>query len=127
MSVMPTEPDLEKLLEKLANRTREKTRVGGNSIEKTLTKARAHFSGKAVRDIDLILEALQMATHPRLAKQIDVAAVELAAKDLMVRLKAVNIARDRERRVFDIGFTMVFNLLLLGVCLVGFLLWQGIL
>lgn len=127
MTTLLLDKSLEKTLEKLAKRMRERLRVGGDTVTKTLTKARMDLPRRHRAEVDHMLEALQMATHPKLSRQIDQARIERAAQDIMEHLKTVNIGRDRERRVFDIALTVFMNLAGVAILLVAFLAWKGLL
>lgn len=127
MSIATLDKSLDKTLEKLAKRMRDRMAVGGTSVAQTLEKGRGalpkHYRAKA----DRIVEALQMANHPRLAQQIDVAGIDRAAKDILDYLRTVSVRRDRERRVFDVVLTILLNLAGVGIMLVAFLTWKGLL
>ncbi len=124
---MILDKSLEKTLEKLAERMRAKLRVGGKTVTATLQKARMDLPKRHRAEVDHMLQALQMATHPKLSRQIDQPRIERAAKDIMEHLKTVNIGRDRERRVFDIALTVMLNLAGVGVLLAVFIVWKGLL
>lgn len=127
MSIATLDKPLDKTLEKLAKRMRDRMAVGGTSVAQTLEKGRGalpkHYRAKA----DRILEALQMANQPRLAQQIDVAGIDRAANDILGYLKTVSASRDRERRVFDVVLTILLNLAGVSILLVTFLAWKGLL
>ncbi|NQZ73005.1 MAG: hypothetical protein HRT60_08030, partial [Dinoroseobacter sp.] len=78
-------------------------------------------------EVVVILDALHMATHPQLAKQVDQKRVERAVEILTKRIQRMNRWRDRQRKVLDVSVNVVWNLILLVIVLTFLLLLLGLL
>ena len=121
------DPALMKSLDNLAFLMRERMLVGGISVEKTLSNAHLELPPKFQAEVVVILDALHMATHPQLAKQVDQKRVERAVEILTKRIQRMNRWRDRQRKVLDVSVNVVWNLILLVIVLTFLLLLLGLL
>lgn len=101
----------------------ERMLLGGISVEKTLWNAHPELPPKYQAEVAVILDALHMATHPQLAKQVDQKRVERAVEILKKRIQRMNRWRDRQRKVLDVSVNVVWNLILLVVVLTLLMLW----
>lgn len=126
MESMRLDPALMKSLDNLAFLMRERMLVGGISVEKTLSNAHPELPPKFQAEVVVILDALHMATHPQLAKQVDQKRVERAVEILTKRIQRMNRWRDRQRKVLDVSVNVVWNLILLVIILTFLLLLLGL-
>ena len=77
------------------------------------------------RDLNTVVQAAQIATHPKLGLRIDHARVRAAAERAEAHLKAIDVRQRRIGQVLGILGALVFNLLLVVVILLVLLHWRG--
>ncbi len=123
MESMRLDSALLKSLDNLAFLMRERMLVGGTTVESTLSNAHPELPPKYQAEVAVILDAMHMATHPRLAKQVNQKRVERAVETLTKRIQRMNRWRDRQRKVLDVSVNVVWNLILLVVVLTLLMLW----
>jgi hypothetical protein len=124
--MQPPETALAPRLDKLAGLMRERLQLGGSDLRRTLKKARGRMPRRFRREIDHMLQALDLVAHPKLARQVDMARIGRAADEMTEFLKTIDVQRLRELRMFDIATTLALNLVLLAALVAGFAWWQGL-
>lgn len=104
------------------------TRLGLKTkrFEARLTKAMGRFPKPVRRAAKTILDARAQMQHPKLARLVDPAGLDNAFDTVQRHLKTVDIQEERITRILGTLGAMVFNLVLLGLGLVLFLRWQGL-
>lgn len=78
------------------------------------------------KQAQMLIEAEDMASHPKLARRIDTSHVAAALRDMNAYLDAQNLAEKRKTRVLGIVAGLAFNLLIFGVLLLIVLRWRGL-
>jgi hypothetical protein len=74
----------------------------------------------------VLVEAERMAANPRLARLVEPARVEAAARELRDWLASVNPRDRRMARIVGVTAGIAFNLLVLAGVIVAVLVWRGI-
>ncbi|EPX85434.1 hypothetical protein Salmuc_02815 [Salipiger mucosus DSM 16094] len=101
--------------------------LGRGGFEKRAARARRMMPRQLRADLARVTEARHMSGHPRLARQIDMGAVEDAAGRVESHLKTVDAAERRRHILLKRLGTVMFNLLVVGTLLLVVLAWRGFL
>ena len=117
--------DLSKQAELLAVSMRKRLELRGSDPWAVLEKGHSFLSGRMQVELDYLLEARKMATHPKLALQIDMDRIKSAVRKITEQLRKIDIPRQRRLRRFGIATTIMVNLALVAAAAVGFALWRG--
>lgn len=117
--------DLSKQAELLATAMRKRLELRGNDPWAVLEKGHGFLSGRMQAELDYLLEARKMATHPKLALQIDMERIKSAVRKISEQLRKIDIPRQRRLRRFAIATTIMVNLALVAAAAVAFALWRG--
>lgn len=96
------------------------------TMAKLARRARRHLSQALRAKVAMLVEAEAMASNPKLARRLDVAALDLACLELASHLETIDLADQRWGRVLNTVAGIVLNLLILGGVLVAFLWWKGL-
>ena len=116
----------QQMVERVSALLGERYRVTGDLADKT-AKLRRRLPAKVRDALETLMSAAHMAQNPRLAPQIDDAAVA-AAYDLALRhLNGVNRKDRRRGVVVGIAGSIAFSLLTVAVLVVVVLRWRGFL
>ena len=116
-------------LEKLGNDiSREITRGYGlkGPLDRQLRKLGRRLPRAQARAAKLVVEAQSMRAHPKLARQIDEAAVEAAGAKLLAFLAEVDPAERRKGTVLSVLGSISLGLLVLSAAVVGVVVWRGL-
>ncbi len=89
-------------------------------LAQMMMKAGRRLPGRLHKRARVLSDAQALGGHPKLARQMDMAAVDQAYEDCVAHLTAIDVADRRKGRVLGIAGAIVFNLL---IVLVGFVLW----
>lgn len=119
VSVEQLAASLEALMEKQMG-------VGGKGLPAKLRRAGRRLPKHVRRDVEMIAEALPIAQSPKLAKQIDLARLEVAERRVAAFLRGYDLADRRKGALLGLLGSLAFNLLALGVLVIAFLLWRGV-
>ncbi|TNF23291.1 MAG: hypothetical protein EP318_00960 [Rhodobacteraceae bacterium] len=111
----------------LAQLMGEKLRVGGGSFEHKLKRAGRLLPRWARRDAARLIEAGQMAGNPRLARQIDVRALDAAQARLTRYLQALDLAERRKTLRINLAAGIAFKILLVAAVFILVARWQALL
>ena len=66
-----------------------------------------------------------MASHPKLALQIDMGRIESGVRKISERLRKIDIPRQRRLRRFGIATTIVVNITIVIGLAIGVAVWRG--
>ena len=105
---------------------REKLGARGKTFEARLKHAGRRLPSFARKAGRQIVKARAKLGHPRLATQVDFAAVGRAAETLRNHLSGIDPAERRKSLFLGLLGSVVFNLLLLAIMIVALLRWQGV-
>lgn len=103
----------------------ERLRIKARTLDKALSRAGRLLPKWAQREGRYLANAGQFMGHPKLRLMIDVAKVEKAHKDLVDHLKSIDPSERRTTRVLGVLGVISFNLILVVVALISFLIWRG--
>lgn len=103
----------------------QRLRVKARTLEKALSRAGRLLPKWAHREGRYLTQAAQFMGHPKLRLMIDEAKVEKAHTLLVTHLKTIDPAERRKTRVLSMLGAISFNLIVVTVALIGFLVWRG--
>lgn len=105
---------------------RAKLGVRGKTLAAALRRARHRMPRRIYRQAMKLAQVEDRASHPKLRLTLDGAALAGAARDVQAHLEAIDRADRRKGWWLGMLGGLAFNILLFGVLLLLFLLWQGI-
>jgi hypothetical protein len=91
----------------------------------TFARARRKLPARLRAEGEVILRALPLDAHPRLAPQVDRARTDQAFRALERHFEAIGRADRRRAMAMDTLALIAFRLLALSFAIVAFLRWQG--
>jgi hypothetical protein len=94
-------------------------------LAKMLSRAERRLSKRMQGKIKTLIDAQQLAGHPKLARQLDSAAVSTAYADVTTHLKKIDVADRRRGKILGLAGVVVFNLLLVVAGFVMWMWWRG--
>ncbi|WP_212525108.1 hypothetical protein [Actibacterium sp. MT2.3-13A] len=100
--------------------------VGGRGLPAKLRRAGRRLPRHVRRDAGMIAEALHLARSPKLARQIDLARLEVAERRVAAYLRGYDRADRRKGAVLGLLGSLSFNLLAVGALVVAVLVWRGL-
>jgi hypothetical protein len=101
--------------------------VHGRDMAATVRRAGRMVPRRLRPAAGLLVEAERMAANPRLARLVDAARVETAARDLRAWLDGIDPRERRITRALGILATIALNLLILTAVVIVVLVWRDIL
>jgi len=104
---------------------RAKLGVRARDLETALTKARRRLPRRIYQQAMVLVAAQPMAAHPRLRQMLDGAALREAAGEVNTHLESIDVGERRKGLWLGALGGLVFNLILLGLALGGFLSWYA--
>ncbi|WP_149779469.1 hypothetical protein [Roseovarius litoreus] len=105
---------------------RERLGIRGATFAKQLRRAGRRLPRFARRAGHVITQSQQMMQHPRLAAQVDRAAVDHAIGILRAHLTGIDPVQRRMRTFLGLVGVIIFNLLILLTLVVLVLRWRGL-
>lgn len=105
---------------------RDRLGIRGATFAKQLRRAGRRLPRFARRAGQVIAQSQQMMQHPRLAAQVDRAAVDHAIDTLRTHLSGIDPVQRRMKTLLGLVGVIVFNLLILLILLGLVLRWQGV-
>lgn len=99
--------------------------VKGRSLEQALKRAEHHLPRRLRHEGAAIVAAQKMAQNPKLARRMDVAALKRAHDDLSAHLRQIDVADRRKGQVLSLAGSVAFNLLVVSVGFLVWLVWRG--
>lgn len=118
--------DVERRKAELAELIGTRLRVGGVTLEQKLRRAGRLLPRWARKDAALFVQAGQLAAHPRLARQIDVAALDKAEGRLKRYLEQIDPDERRKTALLHLAGGIVLKVLIVGGVFLAVLRWQGL-
>lgn len=119
--------DLNAQTEKLAAAMRRRLDIRGSDPWKVLEKGRVHLTSRMQSELDYMFEAQKMASHPKLALQIDMPRIEHTVQKISEQVRRIDIPRRKRLRNYGIATSIVVNLALVAAVAVGIAVWRGVL
>lgn len=118
--------DIEARKAALAQLMGEKLRVSGRTFEQKLKRAGRLLPRWARRDAVRLIEAGRLAANPKLARRIDLGALDAAQTRLTRYLQSVDLTERRKTARINFAAGIVFKLLLVAAVFVLVARWQGL-
>jgi len=118
---------LDQMIAGIVTDLRAKLGVRGKTLAGALAKARHRLPRRIYRQGMILVTAEPLAKHPKLRQTLDRAALSAAAAEVTVYLEAIDLADRRKGWWLGALGGLSFNLILMAVLLVGFLIWREIL
>ncbi len=103
------------------------TRLGvrGHDLSQALRRTGRLLPRRVRAQAGLLVAAQEQAGHPRLARQVDPAAVAVAHAAVVAHLSAIDAADARRGRMLSLAGVIAFNLLAVAAGFVFWLWWKG--
>lgn len=109
----------------LAALMQERLGIRGKDLRTKLRRAGRLLPKHVHRDADVLLEALDMEAHPKLARRLDAAAIAKACKNVENHLYTIDPATRRWDRIIGVLSANAFNLLVTAGLVIAILIWRG--
>ncbi|MCF2872497.1 hypothetical protein L0664_15585 [Octadecabacter sp. G9-8] len=116
---------VDKYTDEVKHLIEQRLRIKGATLEKALSRSGRLLPKWAQREGRYLAQAGQFMGHPKLRLMIDEAKVEKAHKNLVEHLSAIDPSDRRKTRVLGTLGVVSFNLIIVAVVLVSFLMWRG--
>lgn len=113
--------DIEARQARLSQLLGTQLRVGGKTLEKRVARAGRLLPRWARRDMARILDAARLAGNPKLARMVDIAALDKAEARVTRYLKALDPDEARKTARLRLAGMVVLNLLIV----LGLFLWAA--
>lgn len=94
-------------------------------FDRMLARAGRHLPRRIAGQAQVLAQAAQRAGHPKLARQLDSAAVERASTEVIAHLQAIDVADRRKGKLLGMAGVVAFNLLVVIVVFIVWLWWRG--
>lgn len=122
---MTARDDIAPHLQEVSTLLHERLGARGRDLGRQVRRAGRRLPRRLRAEAAVLVQAAEMAAHPRLARRVDGAAVARAARVLSDHLRQVNPAERRRTRIVGMAAVVAFNLMVLGAGVVGVLVWRG--
>ncbi|MFV0244164.1 MAG: hypothetical protein ACK5IB_03965 [Qingshengfaniella sp.] len=109
----------------LAGLLHRKLGVGGADLQAGQQRAGRMLPRRLRRDLAFLSDQELMASHPRLAAQVDLVAVARAERRVRLWLARIDPAERRKDRALRTTAVVALNLLVLAGLIVAVLAWRG--
>lgn len=109
----------------LQQQLQEKLGVKGRSLEHALARAGHRLPRRLRARGQEIVAAQKLAAHPKLARQIDGAAVRDAYDGLSAHLGQIDVADRQKGKMLSLAGSIAFNLLVVSAGFMVWLWWRG--
>lgn len=101
--------------------------VRGRGLEEKVRRAGRLLPKRIRRDAAILVDAERVASHPRLARQIDAEVLHKAHRDCKRFLEQIDGSEQVVRMVLGLLTANAFNVLALFTLIVAVLVWRGFL
>lgn len=100
--------------------------VKAKSFERACARAGRRLPRRLRQPVARLSEASQMAQNPKLQRYMDAQALDADYRAIKVWLGKKNLEEERKTRRLNLAALIAFQMLLIGVLLVAFLRWRGL-
>lgn len=121
-----TGPEIEKLTAALSRQFEERLRIKGDTLARQVRRAGRMLPRKQRREARTILQAQQVARHPKLSRMINGPAVTQSAHRLGEWLATVDPKERRIDRLLGIAGSVAFAVLVLGAVVITLIVQRGL-
>ena len=118
---------LDQMITAIVAELRAKLGVRGKDLAGALGKAKHRLPRRIYQQAMTLVAAEPLAGHPKLPQTLDSAALSAAATEVRAHLEAIDLADRRKGWWLGALGGLSFNLILMAVLLLGFLIWRDIL
>ena len=122
---MDVHTDVSMKAEELRLALQVKLRARGRSFERAVARAGRLLPRRLHKQAAVIIQAQGLGSHPKLLRMIDQSAITKAHSDIAAFLEAIDPKERRRTRFLGWLGGIVFNLLVVAVCFVIWLVWSG--
>lgn len=111
-----------------AVRTLFETQMGvhAKTLAMAVRRAGRRLPRRARAKADVLIEALQQSENPKLARRLDYTKTHSAYRDLVAFLETLDLAEQKRTQRLNLLAGIAFNLLILGVLVLLWVRWQGL-
>jgi hypothetical protein len=109
----------------LADMIEERLGVRGRGLAAKLKRAGRLLPKHVHRDAEILLEAIGLQSHPKLARRIDAKSVALASDNVEAHLSGIDPKARRVDRFLNLLASNAVNLLVTATLVICVLLWRG--
>jgi hypothetical protein len=120
-----TVSDIETISVEVQELLRKKLDVRGRTLGESLQKSGRLLPRWLQQQGEVLAEAEMKVVHPKLARQIDIRAVERAHRSMVTHLKTIDPKDRRIGRVLNVLGGLTFNMILFFALLITVLVWRG--
>ncbi len=117
--------DIDRKIAQLLMLARDRYGVRAKSLDGAMRKIGRRVPSRTHADAQVLVDAAQLAGHPKLMLQADAARVQAAFEAVRAQFKAEDRADRRKGAILGTLGALSFNLIVLVVLLILFLRWQG--
>lgn len=122
---MREQETLEGQIDEIRQLMRKKLGVRGRDFPGALSRAGRRMPREIRAEGQMLASALPLMAHPKLGRTLDTGRLERAAAALREHLGAIDLAEQRKTWMLGVLGSIAFNLLLLIVLFLVFLVWRG--
>ena len=124
---MSNSAEYDQLIADLSDRLQAKLNLRPAPFAKMVARSKGRLPRRVLRDARALIQAEQMARHPKLSRTLDVGRLHQSATSVKTHLDSIDPAEDRKDRILSIIASIVFSLIVVFVLLVLVLRWRGFL
>jgi hypothetical protein len=125
MKAMNIDADIIGKAEELRLALRAKLGVRGRDFAQAVDRAGRLLPNKLRKQAAVIVKAQGLGGHPKLMRMVDMTALNKAHLDISTFLNAIDPKERRRTRMLRWGGGIVFNLIVVAMCFVIWLVWSG--
>ncbi|MEE4187488.1 MAG: hypothetical protein V2I76_03450 [Roseobacter sp.] len=100
--------------------------VRAPTLERAVRRAGRRLPRALRQKAQTLVEAENLAVHPKLERRIDQTECETAYRALAAHLKTLDLAQERRTRLLNTLAAVAFNLLAFAILMLIVLRWQGL-
>jgi len=116
---------VEKYTDEVKRLIEQRLRIKSATLDKALSRVGRLLPTWAQREGRYLTQAAQLMAHPKLRLMVDEAKVEKAHKTQVEHLKTIDPVQRRKTRVLGTLGVVSFNLIVVVVASVSFMIWRG--
>lgn len=117
--------DVDMLAQRIEALMAQKLRVGGKGLRGRLKRAGRRVPGWIRHDIQTLIDAQQIAAHPKLSRQLDIETVKAATSRVEDWLATVDRNKARVDMALSILGGVAISVVVVFTLLIGVLAWRG--
>ena len=111
--------------DRLANLIEERLGIRGQGLEAKLRRAGRLIPKRIRADAGLLVDAARNEANPKLARLLDQASIQAAARNVETWLAGIDPAERRVNRIIGFLSSNALNLMATGTLVIVVLVWRG--